>query len=100
VLSILPSFLPSEIAPLTRKHLLLCAQSIKQISNYDSSKQAAVVTTYVRQGNGGTPILLLHGFDSFCIRVSSFNPITALKMKRGQLILLGLGLQTISRNFR
>ncbi len=85
------NFLPSEIAQLTEETSIALAQSIKQIPITTPLSKHPVVTTYVRQGNGGTPILLLHGFDSSVFEFRRLIPLLAAKNETWTVDLLGFG---------
>jgi len=85
------NFLPSEIAQLTEETSIALAQSIKQIPITTPLSKQPVVTTYVRQGNGGTPILLLHGFDSSVFEFRRLIPLLAAKNETWTVDLLGFG---------
>jgi pimeloyl-ACP methyl ester carboxylesterase len=51
----------------------------------------AISTTYVQQGEGGTPILLLHGFDSSLFEYRRLLPILAQNNETWAVDLLGFG---------
>lgn len=84
-------FLPSEIAQLTESASIALAQSIEQISITTPLSNHAIATTYVRQGSGGTPILLLHGFDSSVFEFRRLLPLLATKNETWAVDLLGFG---------
>lgn len=52
------------MAQLTESTSIALAQSIERIPITIPLSEQPVATTYVHQGSGGTPIFLLHGFDS------------------------------------
>ncbi len=85
------NFLPPEIAYLTEATSMAIAQSIQQISITTPLSQQPVITTYVRQGSGGTPILLLHGFDSSVFEFRRLLPQLAAKNETLIVDLLGFG---------
>jgi len=60
----LPYFLPSIAENLTEETSCQLAQKIQQIPLETSLSDTPINTTYVQEGTGKTPILLLHGFDS------------------------------------
>lgn len=84
-------FLPSEIAQLTEPTSIALAQSIEQISITTPLSNQAIATTYVHQGSGGTPILLLHGFDSSVFEFRRLLPQLATKNETWAVDLLGFG---------
>lgn len=51
----------------------------------------AITTAYVHQGSGGTPILLLHGFDSSVLEFRRLLPLLATANKTWAVDLLGFG---------
>jgi len=86
-----PSFLPSTLKLLTEPSSITLAQSIKsQLINTPLSQQP-IATTYVHQGQGGTPILLLHGFDSSVLEFRSLLPLLAACNETWAVDLLGFG---------
>lgn len=85
------SFLPKLIEQLTEPTSIAFARSIeRQVIATPLSKQV-IATTYVRQGNGGTPILLLHGFDSSVLEFRRLLPLLAAKNETWAVDLLGFG---------
>jgi pimeloyl-ACP methyl ester carboxylesterase len=85
------SFLPSTIAQLTESTSIALAQSIEQIPITTPLSQQPIATTYVRQGCGGTPILLLHGFDSSVFEFRRLLPLLAAENQTWIVDLLGFG---------
>jgi pimeloyl-ACP methyl ester carboxylesterase len=85
------SFLPSDIAQLTESDSIALAQSIEQTSITTPLSPQPILTTYVRQGNGGTPILLLHGFDSSVFEFRRLLPKLATENETWAVDLLGFG---------
>lgn len=85
------SFLPSEIAQLTEPASITLAQSIQQIPITTPLSEQPITTTYVCQGRGGTPILLLHGFDSSVFEFRRLLPLLAAKNETWAVDLLGFG---------
>ncbi|MGB5962030.1 MAG: alpha/beta hydrolase [Coleofasciculaceae cyanobacterium] len=85
------NFLPPEIAQLTEATSIAFAQNIQQIPITTPLNQEPIATTYVRQGNGGTPILLLHGFDSSVFEFRRLLPQLALQNETWTVDLLGFG---------
>ena len=85
------NFLPSDIAQLTESTSIAFAQSIEQISITTPLTPQPIPTTYVRQGKGGTPILLLHGFDSSVFEFRRLLPKLATENETWAVDLLGFG---------
>jgi pimeloyl-ACP methyl ester carboxylesterase len=85
------NFLASEIAQLTEATSISFAQNIKQIAITTPLSKQQINTTYVRQGNGGTPILLLHGFDSSVFEFRRLLPLLAAENEAWTVDLLGFG---------
>jgi pimeloyl-ACP methyl ester carboxylesterase len=56
-----------------------------------SSQGQEVLTNYICQGNGGTPILLLHGFDSSVLEWRRLQPLLAEGQETWAVDLLGFG---------
>ncbi len=84
-------FLPPEFAELTESTSITLAQSIQQISITTPLLEQPILTTYVQQGSGGTPILLLHGFDSSLLEFRRLLPLLAAKNETWAVDLLGFG---------
>lgn len=85
------SFLPPEIAQLTEPTSIALAQSIQQIPIMTPLSESPITTTYVRQGSGGTPILLFHGFDSSVFEFRRLLPRLAAENETWAVDLLGFG---------
>lgn len=85
------NFLPSEIAQLTESTSIAFAQSIQQVTITTPLSQQPITTTYVRQGSGGTPILLLHGFDSSVFEFRRLLPQLSAHNETWTVDLLGFG---------
>jgi len=85
------NFLPSEITQLTESTSIALAQSIERIPIMTPLSEQPVATTYVRQGSGGTPILLLHGFDSSVLEFRRLLPLLAAQNETLAVDLLGFG---------
>jgi pimeloyl-ACP methyl ester carboxylesterase len=56
-----------------------------------SMQGQAIVTSYVQLGSGGTPILLLHGFDSSVMEWRRLQPLLAKGQETWAVDLLGFG---------
>jgi pimeloyl-ACP methyl ester carboxylesterase len=93
------SFLLSAINNLTESTSITLAKQIQVVSlNTPLSVQAhryadlfEIATTYVQQGEGETPILLLHGFDSSLFEYRRLLPILAQHHETWAVDLLGFG---------
>lgn len=85
------SFLPSEVNLLTEPTSLALAQSIERQSIATPLSQQPIATSYVHQGKGGTPILLLHGFDSSVLEFRRLLPLLAAHNETWAVDLLGFG---------
>ena len=85
------SFLPSEVNFLTEPTSLALAQSIERQSIATPLSQQPIATSYVHQGKGGTPILLLHGFDSSVLEFRRLVPLLAAHNETWAVDLLGFG---------
>ncbi|MCW6052222.1 alpha/beta hydrolase [Lyngbya sp. CCAP 1446/10] len=85
------SFLPKSIAQLTESTSIALAQSIQQSAITTSLTAEPITTTYVHQGSGNTPILLIHGFDSSVFEYRRLLPLLAKKNETWAIDLLGFG---------
>lgn len=85
------SFLPSEIKLLTEPTSIALAQSIQRQPIATSLSQQPIATASVHQGTGGTPILLLHGFDSSVLEFRRLLPLLAAHNETWAVDLLGFG---------
>jgi pimeloyl-ACP methyl ester carboxylesterase len=86
-----PSCLPSEVSSLTESTSIAFAQEIQQASIVTPLSPDGIVTTYVNQGDGGSPILLLHGFDSSLLEFRRLFPLLSAQQATWALDLLGFG---------
>ena len=78
-------FLPPEVAQLTEETSIALASQIRRAIIGSSS----IETAYVHQGEGGVPILLLHGFDSSAFEFRRLLP--QLNQEAWIVDLLGFG---------
>ncbi|MGB8685811.1 MAG: alpha/beta hydrolase [Microcoleus sp.] len=85
------SFLPKSIAQLTESTSIALAQSIQQEAITTPLTPEPIATTYVHQGSGNTPILLVHGFDSSVFEFRRLLPLLAEKNETWAVDLLGFG---------
>jgi pimeloyl-ACP methyl ester carboxylesterase len=86
-----PDFLPPATANLTEITSINCAQSIKCYDLNTSLIPQGITTSYVQQGTGNTPILLLHGFDSSLLEFRRLLPLLAENNETWAIDLLGFG---------
>ena len=90
---IFPDFLPKLIASLTESTSISYAQNIHSQSISTPLISLPINTTFLSKGQGSTPILLLHGFDSSIFEFRRLYHYLLLKMKLGQWIYWGLVLR-------
>ncbi|NEP33688.1 alpha/beta hydrolase [Moorena sp. SIO3B2] len=86
-----PDFLPSNTQQLVESTSIDLAQSIQRQAISTPLSPQAIATTYVNQGKGGTPILLLHGFDSSLLELRRLLPLLAQENETWAVDLLGFG---------
>jgi pimeloyl-ACP methyl ester carboxylesterase len=84
-------FLPSAVAEITETAAIALAQKIEREAISTPLTPEPIYTTFVRQGFGGTPILLLHGFDSSVIEFRRILPLLAAENETWAVDLLGFG---------
>jgi pimeloyl-ACP methyl ester carboxylesterase len=84
-------FLPSSVTQLSEPTAIALAQSIKRQSIATPPSKQPVATSYIHQGTGGTPILLLHGFDSSVLEFFRVIPLLAAQNETWAVDLLGFG---------
>ncbi|MBD2390408.1 alpha/beta hydrolase [Aphanizomenon flos-aquae NRERC-008] len=86
-----PSFLPPAVGQLTQTTSIALAQNIQRQAISTILANEPIYTTYVQQGQGGTPILLIHGFDSSVLEYRRLLPLLAAKNAVWSVDLLGFG---------
>jgi pimeloyl-ACP methyl ester carboxylesterase len=86
-----PSFLPADTAQLTEATSINAARLIQRQDIETCLCTQAITTTYLHQGTGGVPILLLHGFDSSLLEFRRLFPLLAEHQETWALDLLGFG---------
>ncbi|ARV58189.1 2-hydroxy-6-oxohepta-2,4-dienoate hydrolase [Nostocales cyanobacterium HT-58-2] len=86
-----PSFLPTTVGNLTESSSITLAQSIRQIALTTPLSPRPITTTYVCQGSGGTPVLLIHGFDGSVFEFRRLVPLLAVQNETWTVDLLGFG---------
>ena len=85
------SFLPSDIQNLTESTSIALAEKIQRQDIVTNMTPAAIPTSYVHQGNGKTPILFLHGFDSSVFECRRLFPLLSTQYSTYAIDLLGFG---------
>jgi pimeloyl-ACP methyl ester carboxylesterase len=86
-----PNFFPPEAAQLTEPTSISLAQSIERTALPTPLSAEPIFTTYLHQGVGETPLLLLHGFDSSVLEFRRLLPLLAAKRETWAMDLLGFG---------
>ncbi|MBW4547119.1 MAG: alpha/beta hydrolase [Symplocastrum torsivum CPER-KK1] len=86
-----PDFLPSSVTQLKDSTCITVAQSLLRQSIATPILGQPVATSYIQQGSGGTPILLLHGFDSSLLEFFRLIPLLAAHNEMWAVDLLGFG---------
>lgn len=82
---------PLAMEGLTESTSIALASSIKCVSVLTPLRSEAIATTYVHQGQGQPPILLLHGFDSSVLEFRRLLPRLAEQTQTWAVDLLGFG---------
>ena len=86
-----PSFLPRDVRLLRNRDSIALARNICRIGIPTSLSNREVATAYVQSGEGNTPLLLLHGFDSSLLEYRHIFPLLAAKRATWAVDLLGFG---------
>ncbi|MBN3874196.1 alpha/beta fold hydrolase [Nostoc sp. JL33] len=86
-----PNFLPTSVGQLTESASIALAQSIQTTALATPLINQPLTTTYVKQGSGGTPILLIHGFDSSVLEFRRLLPLLSGDNETWAVDLLGFG---------
>ncbi|MEH2122566.1 alpha/beta fold hydrolase [Nostoc sp.] len=86
-----PNFLPTAVGQLTESASIALARSIQTTAIATPLTNQPVTTTYVKQGSGGTPILLIHGFDSSVLEFRRLLPLLFGDNETWAVDLLGFG---------
>jgi len=84
-------FLQAEIERLTEPAAVALLQQIQHRGVVTPLSQQPIQTPYVRQGETGAPILLLHGFDSSLLEFRRLLPLLAGQHQVWAVDLLGFG---------
>jgi pimeloyl-ACP methyl ester carboxylesterase len=87
----LPDFLPPAVAQLTEPTSIAIVQHIQQVEVATELSYLPVPTTYVCQGAGQPPVVLLHGFDSSLFEFRRLLPHLAPWRETWAVDLLGFG---------
>ena len=97
----LPDFLPSAAAQLTEPTSITLAQQLQQVEVATELSYLPIPTTYVCQGQGQPPLLLLHGFDSSVFEFRRLLPHVSAFRETWTIDLLGFGLtdRTVTTTF-
>jgi pimeloyl-ACP methyl ester carboxylesterase len=85
------SFLPAAVGQLTEPASIALAQNIQSQAIATPLTNQPIATAYVHQGGGGTPILLIHGFDSSVLEFRRLLPLLATGNETWAVDLLGFG---------
>ncbi|MEB3211268.1 MAG: alpha/beta fold hydrolase, partial [Leptolyngbyaceae bacterium] len=72
-----PDFLPSSVQQLTEDTSINLARQIQQRAIATPLCDDPIPTSYVQQGSGTPPILLIHGFDSSVMEYRRLMPLLA-----------------------
>lgn len=86
-----PKFLPAAVNHLTEATSIQLAKQMRQSLVSVVPGDRPIPTSYVRQGNGQPPLLLLHGFDSSLLEFRRLIPLTAAFRETWALDLLSFG---------
>ena len=86
-----PNFLPRDVYLLEHPDSIALAKSINRINIPTSLSTREIATAYVQSGQGDTPLLLLHGFDSSLLEYRHIFPLLSAKRETCALDLLGFG---------
>ncbi|MBD2481438.1 alpha/beta fold hydrolase [Planktothrix sp. FACHB-1365] len=86
-----PSFLPQSVQRLTEATSIAFAQNLKCKAISTPLREQPIQTIYIHQGTGGTPILLIHGFDSSSFEYRRLLPLLATEQETWSLDILGFG---------
>ncbi|WP_371259636.1 alpha/beta fold hydrolase [Calothrix sp. 336/3] len=86
-----PAFLPAAFTQLTESTSIALGQTIQQTAINTPITTEPILTTYVRQGSGNIPILLIHGFDSSILEFRRLIPLLSEHHDTCAVDLLGFG---------
>lgn len=87
-----PDFLPPEVHQLDEPESIALAQAIQRCAIASPQEYGSpIATSFVRQGNGDIPFLLLHGFDSSLLEFRRLLPKLSAMGEAYAVDLLGFG---------
>ncbi len=86
-----PEFLPTLVQDLTEATSIQFAQQMQQVAIPTALGDRPIPTTYVRQGTGNPPVVLIHGFDSSAFEFRRLVPQLAPQQETWAVDLLGFG---------
>ena len=86
-----PSYIPATAKDLTEATSIALASQIEQVAITTPLSDSPIATAYVNQGKAGTPILLIHGFDSSLLEFRRLLPKLAKQQSTLAIDLLGFG---------
>ncbi len=86
-----PDFLPASVQQLTELDSIALASQIQQAKITTPLLPSAIPTSYIRQGEGGIPLVFLHGFDSSILEFRRVIPLIAAQQEVWAIDLLGFG---------
>ena len=86
-----PGFLSPEVINLSESTSIALAKQIQAEPINTPLTPQSILTTYVKQGVGNTPILLIHGFDSSVFEFRRLLPLLAQERETWVVDLLGFG---------
>ena len=86
-----PAFLPAAVNGLSEPASIALAQTIQCRPIATPFSPHPIATTYVHQGSGGTPRVLLNGFDSSLLEFRRLLPLLAPTGSTWAVDLLGFG---------
>jgi pimeloyl-ACP methyl ester carboxylesterase len=89
-----PSFLPIDVQQLTEPESIAFASQIQRVEITTSLLAQPISTSYACQGQGGIPIVCLHGFDSSIFEFRRMMPLIAAHQQVWAIDLLGFGFTT------
>ena len=89
--SAFPPFLPPAVAQLQAADSIAIARQIQRLEIMTPLFADPVATSYVRDGEAGSPLLLLHGFDSSVLEFRRLLPLLAPERQTWAVDLLGFG---------
>ena len=95
-----PTFLPLTVQKLTEATSITLAQNIKCEAILTPLREKPIETAYVCQGSGGTPILLIHGFDSSILEFRRLLPLLATEQQTWAVDILGFGFTERATEFK